>query len=238
MPMRLNDVLQITVFGVAQGQAVENVFHYVPEGTVDPLATGVDVWLDDFRGIWRGAVLPHLAPDYTVAEYKAIVIRGTKDGPPVNPNNPDGPKKKVYDYGSVEKLTGEGTPDTGSAVGTPLPTYVAATLQKLTGESGRSNHGSARIATLIEAFTDATDANKLTVAGSNAMALVAAAILGQINGLAGEILHPVVFSRKRLFGKAGNTNNTTDTWTLITSVTVNDLVGSQVSRKQRFRLGL
>ena len=230
MAIRLGDLVQITVNGVQSGQRVTNVLHYTPDGPADPQVTSAEIYLQTFRTNWRSEVLPVLVSGYTVLSYEAIVIAGTKAGPP------DGPAK-VLDLTDTAVLVGVPANDTGSGEGAPLPTYTTATFRKVTGLAGKRRRGSMRLRGIIQDLTETSDGNRLTAAGVTALQPVAEFLNSALAGLGTESLLPVVFSRKTLFEKDGAVNNVLDTFTIITGFLLNQIVGSQLSRKQVRSLG-
>jgi hypothetical protein len=230
MSIRLNDLVQITVHGVVEGQAAVNVFHYAPDSVNDPLNTTLGAFVSAFRDLWRSEVLPLLSEAYAVLEYTGVVIAGTKASEGLDP-------VKVFDLTDVVTVTGVDPDDIGGTAGAILPTMIAASFQKRTGIAGKRNKGSYRIAGLVEAYTEASAGNVLT--GAAVTALEPVRVFGETDlaGAGAEQLIPIVFSRTTLFAKAGMVNNTTGTWREISAVLLNRLVGSQRSRKQVRRLG-
>jgi hypothetical protein len=230
MSIRLNDVVQITVNAVQAGQRITNVLHYVPIGTVDPMLTSLGAFLTAFRTLWRDSMLPVQTTTLFVQEYVGVVIRGTVAAP-------GGDGGKVLDLGDIVTLVGDVVDDSGTAIGDTLPTNIAISYRKSTGQAGRTKRGGFRLGGALEAYTQAGSPNELTNAAITVLETPRLALEANLAGVGGEFLTPVVFSRTTLFSKPGPENNTTGTWTLIEQILLNGLVGTQQSRKQVRRLG-
>lgn len=230
MSIRLNDVVQISVNAIQNGQRITNVLHYIPVGTVDPMITTLGGFLTAFRTGWRANILPIQTTTLFVQEYNGVVIRGTKPGPGDDP-------PKVLDLGDEVTIVGDVVDDAGTAIGDTLPTTTTATFRKSSGLAGRSNRGAVRLGGLLEFYTSPGEANTLTNAAITVLETPRLFFESNLTGVGGEFLTPVIFSRTKLFRKAGATNNTTDTWVDLEQVLLNQLVGLQKSRKQVRRLG-
>lgn len=231
MAIPLQSAVEIAVQGVAAGQAVVNVFHYIPSTLGIGFTATMAQCLTAFRTMWRASVLPALSDAYTVLNYKGRNIVGTR----VDPNNPN---KFIFNIGDVADLAGAGAADNGGDAGDPLPTYAAMTLRKVTGVGGKRKKGSVRLGPLTEASTEALDQNKLTAASialGNAACTGLKGTLG--TAVAGDSLVPVVFSRTTEFAPPQPVIGVALAVTAISDMFVNLYVGSQVSRKQRANLG-
>jgi hypothetical protein len=232
MPISDLSVVQISVRGQSNGQAVVNVFHYIP-GTINPVfGSSMTQVLSAFRSGWRAAALPRLIDDYQVTEYSGVEIMA-------NEPDPNDPNKRRLKLGEEASLPGEGISDTGAIASDPLPTYVAATFRKKTNLAGRSRKGSARFGPLPESFTEPGNGNQLTAAAQTALLNVATFLKTSLSTtVPGDTLNPCVFSRTTMLPKVPVArNDTLAARTAIQDVTLNVFLGSQVSRKQRASAG-
>jgi hypothetical protein len=231
MPIPDSSVVQISVLGQSNGQAVVNVFHYTTF-TLNPNfnSTMTDL-LTGFRDAWRTAILPGLVDDYKVGEYRGVEIRGTE----LVPTDPNARRLKL---GEMAVLIGAGAADQGGDAGDPLPDYVAITVQKLTGLAGRENRGSCRMGPISKLMVTVPNANALTAAGIAAGANFASFVRGSVGSLLpGDRLNPCIFNRTRILANPAPQVSTVGFRVSIIGAAANPFVGSQVSRKQRSSSG-
>ncbi len=232
MAVTVDQIVEISVNGVASGQAINNVFHYKPVTLNPNFVTTLQQCLEAFRTMWRNTVLGGLSTSYAVLRYKGRALIGTRVDP-ANPNN------IILNIGDVGDLTGDPITDLGGTAGAALPTYTAMTLRKLSGVGGKRKKGSCRLGPIPESYTEAADQNKLTAAAT-AVGLVAAGGLKGTLGpvVVGDTLVPVIMSRASLFPTPPAVQpNMTGKWIGISDILLNPYVGSQVSRKQRSTFG-
>jgi hypothetical protein len=231
MSIPLGSILQVSVLGQSNGQAVINVFHYAPFTLNPTFESSLTDVINGFRSAWRASVLPGLVDDYKVGEYRCVEIRGTE----AVPGNPNAFRLRL---GEAATVVGAGAADQGGDAGDPLPDYVAITVRKLTGLAGRTTRGSARFGPVSKAFVTIPNANALTGAGTAAGVQFSAFVKGSIGTVVpGDRINPVVFSRTTLMRPVQPKVDTIGARTAIIDAAANPFVGSQVSRKQRATLG-
>lgn len=220
-------VYQCVVLGSASGQAINNVFHYdvindtgVPPNTVDMTALATA-----FRALWTANITPRLSVEYEAFTYICTEFTGQIP----NPNSPPQPPYKVR-LGQVGQFTPP-LPDAGSLVGDVMPTYVAVTAQKRTSFAGRDYRGSARFGPIIETNT----------VGNELESAVRTAWVAAVNGLlnlqvtsGGQTvtLRMAIFQKTRVVS-ALITLPLSAYAAEVTTMTVNRLIGSQISRKAK-----
>lgn len=231
MALPASSIIQITVLGVAAGQAVNNVLHYAfasanPGGFVSSLGQ----CLTAFRTAWRAGVLPGITSEYHVLAYRGVSIVKTKP-------DPNDPNKKVWDIGDVADILGDAILDAGGDARAAAPTFVAYSIRKMTGVGGKDKRGSARIGPIAEETTDVDLPNQLTPGGLTLAQNAAATIKAVLNaGVPGDTITPGIYSRTSHF-RAPVGAFPEVFFTPLIDAQANTLVGSQVSRKQRASLG-
>lgn len=249
-----DDVIQVTVHGIASGQAIDNVIHYRVEA-----ASGnqtLETFLANFQLDWRDDVLPVLSASYRVLVYEAARISAVLAeviGPPGFSylHNP-----KVR-FNAVASITGSAIDDIGEVAGAALPTYTALGYRKVsqgmgTGKWGggtpdadadlyeKTLKGSIRLSTIPEAYTEAATQNALTAAAvtdcENALDTMLAIATAEGGG-AGDFRMCIfsLFLDQKLRHETPIPTPPRALWysQLVNSVELNPLVTSQVSRKQK-----
>lgn len=158
-------MLEINVLGSCSGQNAHSILHYWVGNPAGGNIT-LDEVLEEFATLWRLAVLPLVTTQYNVVSYRARNIAGITG---LTPSSVE------WVYGSEDFLAG-GAGDFGLAAPPTLPTYVAATVRKLTSGGADTDYypipptippverrfrGSLRIAGIPEGSTQSGDPNLL-----------------------------------------------------------------------------
>jgi hypothetical protein len=222
-----NKVYEITVRGVADGQAVNNVFHYITEEAipVGTLPTEAE-FLDTFRDRWQNC-LGSFHDSYSVQEY--FMKRANRA---VFPGRRPGLITHV-EYDNQEVITGDAA-DFGTLTGDVLPTYVAVGYKKVTTSVGRSWRGNMRVGPVIEAHVDV---NLLNAAGRiNWAESVFDPLKRILLPVTSFPMLLVVFS-KHSSDQIGLTDNMRQYTRPVVRWRRNNYISSQVSRKRRASLG-
>lgn len=227
-----NHVIRLVLRGNASGQEIVNVLHYVPLLEPIPPNNFVSQYSHAFTFAidrWKAIILPHLSSTYTlhgaslrVIEGKAPLIGVIPPGQPV--------AKLVYGDGIDADVF---APNTGGVIGEASPTFVAATIRKITGRAGKKWKGSMRLGPIAEASTD-NNLIKPVPYASLVDDIDGIMELGPLTVGGNEFLRLSVFSlQDYVVDNNGSEVIPAQTAQRVTSVTVNQNLGSQVSRKPR-----
>lgn len=214
---------ELSVKGVADGQAIVNVFHYAS-------ASGGTVWgpdstiqlLSAFRTDWRTFVIPALSESYSVVSYSLRELLSTI----VNPTPP--PPLRIP-IGVQEGLPGT-LLDQGQRVGDSCPTFVAVSYRKRASISTRRTRGSFRLGTVAEADTLL---NQLSAAGEVVFdpATISGILSLEPGDPPGALMLMQIFSPTSLLERPAGSAPRGDAVEVL-SIAKNNFLGSQVSRKR------
>lgn len=224
------DILEVIVFGAADGQSILNVFHYrmfTPEGggggTVVPT---IQTAADGVRTIWRNQVLPLLSNSYAVNQYQVSRIKGKVAVPGSVPVR----RKLTYDLRAF--ANGDPVVDRGADVQDPLPTFNAIGVLKRTQLAGRSGRGAIRFAPVSDV---SIDGNVVDGAIGGAWQDAADVLFtGDEPFNAGEVLSAagIVFRKTEYLASAVPNEPPDLFYAEITSTQVRRFASSQTSRKR------
>ena len=227
--MKANQLYEMIVFGENDGQAMNNVLHYVttedielPPGTF-PLMQDA---LQEFQEQWREGMLQVMAASTNVLAYELREIVG------IDPNNAQRPQP-IYGLQDVREGTAE---DVGVKIGNPMATFNAVNYRKVGALRKKWFRGSLRVGPPTETDTDADDGNTFD---QQAQVIHDAAgdVIGQ-HLSPGAFLGPNMFfsiySRTQHLIDGGD--DPTQYTTTVVNMVASPFVSSQVSRKRRFRL--
>lgn len=256
----VGDFIEVRVIGEAEGQAIINRFHYRLTSFATPNPDNILDVPTAFRAAWRDKILPLLTDNYRVLRYEALhIVDATLLVPPAG----NGP---VFRYGTAAVINGDagvGGADRGQVdetISNGFPTYVAAGVRKVCGQTretdddaivNRRLRGGCRIGPLPEADTDVGAPNNIDAALITALEDAfntggddGLLIIGDDEGVDTTIAQMHVLGLylgnnepypTEADPPAGRGDNFL--YAPVTSVTINPYITSQVSRKQRFRLG-
>jgi hypothetical protein len=224
-------VFETRIKYVQNGQLIQNIFHGVLKDAQLNDFTGA-IASDDFAqaiaDFWKAYVTVFQSTTMEAAEIEVLqVVR-------VDPGDDAGgeakPPKVVYSFRDILELSPQYN---GENPGEAMPSYVAATIQKRATQDQAAHFGSMRLGGLMEAHTTLPDMNELEAniklsIGLFALELTKPLVVGQISSEDVVWLWSV-FSRTEAVGKADPYPHCYR----ITDVRVNDVLGSQVSRKKR-----
>jgi len=231
-PLRSGHILEAVVFGLAEGQAILNIFHYrlftQPAGPVD---VTVEELATDLRDKWRLAVVPNLSIAYQALQYQ-ITCYDAREGGQVNPPTPF----KIR-LGQRSVVSGGLAADAGVVAGDYSPTFVAAGFIKRTKQAGREGRGAIRVGPIAETNTSGNiinpALNALLKDGLQntlfAEHFVGVSAVSKVVG--------VLFNKTRFLSLANNIDVPDTFHQVITSVQDRPFSSSQVSRKRLAVLG-
>lgn len=239
--LAVNEHYEIRVQAQAQGQSIQNIFHYRVDLTNGN--TTLEEFTEGFQDMWQGQICPLLHEDYSVVSYVGLHISGARFLPGV----PDPPyaTRLAYDELHAEQPVAA---DVGQKATDPLPTFAAAGWRKSCGVvrnrdgtfqvNGGILSGSWRLGPIVKADTEAGDGNTLTDAFVTAAILVVPLMLtlsvdGGQTVLKMEVISIEKDNAPRLTGGGLPDFATAD----VNGMIINSLVTSQVSRKARIRYG-
>lgn len=231
-PLRSGHILETVVFGLAEGQAILNIFHHRlftepagnPDVTVEEIATAM-------RDKWRLGVVPSLSDSYQALQYQ-VTMYDAREGGQVNPPTPFRIR-----LGQRAVAAGGLAADTGAQPNDYAPTFVAAGFIKRTKQAGRKGRGAIRVGPISEANTSGNVINPVLntaiVTGLTALLVtpffIAASPTTKVKG--------VVFNRTEFLSSA-NVNDIPDTFHQeISAVQERPFASSQTSRKRVAVLG-
>ena len=227
--LKENQLYEMIVFGENDGQAMNNVLHYVTTSNVEnppgtfPLMQDA---LQEFQVLWRESMLTAVTATTSVLVYELREIVG------IDPNNAQRPQP-VYGLQDVREGTAE---DVGAKVGAPMATFNAVNFRKVGALRKKWYRGSMRIGPPDELDTDPDEGNTFD---NNAQGIHDAAGDKLLENLSpGAAAEPnmllVIYSRTQhlILGEGDPLTYTTPVVNLVAS----PFVSSQVSRKRRFRL--
>lgn len=231
-PLREDHVLECVVFGIADGQAVLNVFHWqvrVPDGGV------IDVNIDDIavalRSGWRAGVVPALHNSYVATQYQVTAIDGKMPVPGT------APVEYRLRYGIRGVAAGGTAADTGAKAGDPLPTFCGMGFIKRSRASGRDAKGAIRFGPILE--TD-IDGNNVDLVIADALRDAAFTNLVEEDVVAAGMVTTVrmVLLRRTKFLKDAAANEPPDGYTYdVTRLQTRPFASSQTSRKKKTATG-
>lgn len=231
-PLRNGHVLEAVVYGLAEGQAILNVFHYrlISEPAAPPDVTVEEIAMA-MRDKWRLAVPPNLNAAYQVLQYQ-ITAYDAREGGQVNPPTPF----KVR-LGQRAVVPGGLAADTGVTIGDYVPTFVAAGFVKRTKQAGREGRGAMRVGPVSESNQSGNIMNPavlaLLQAGLTTLLVnpiaVATSPTTKIRG--------VVFNKTRFLSPLNNVDVPDGFVQDITFIQERPFCSSQVSRKRLAVLG-
>lgn len=225
--LAVDDVLEFTVDGRADSQQVTNVLHFRVNSALVPPTTNVTL-IAALVALWRINILPLLNENFAVANYLMKKIASVTAGVPT-PNQPH-PFTLAFEW---EIAQPGAAADVGGTAGASLPTFVTASVRKLTGFGGRYWRGGIRFGTINEADTLA-GGNQLTGAAKTAWEAASQQVLrnNPPGGLPDYVTSVVFSGTYAAWGPAAP-------YTVIESTadvldrSVNQRVGSLVSRRFR-----
>jgi hypothetical protein len=202
---------EVTIKGIANNQAVINVFHVrtlvvgSPPDRLQDLLTAI-------RARWRSTILTQLCDNYYVDQYiiKEIV---------------SAPTPITVTYGDEWVIPFEDPDDYGAITTGPVPLHANVTVRLLTAMTGRSRRGSKRFTPIPEADTLTTDGSMLTTAAHAAWQGIVDSWLASYS-LPETTAVNVVFSNK-----IAQAVSIADGSGYIEGGLVNWIIGSQISRK-------
>lgn len=234
--MFLGDVLEVTFFGTADNQEVINVLHYkIGLGAPAGFNANDQAIVDAICNVWTTSILPRLSTTYVSVACRGRTIIGHVQvlPPPVAPPPPriDNLYQNVFGVliFNTPGMLGPG----GLAIGDALPTFTTFSTRKRTGMVGRSFRGGIHLGPIRELDTQ-PPGNMLTVA-SRADFQTAVNPLRDVIDLATAVDVDLVVFPETIFNSnmtlAGATPSALSP--RVTSLIVNETVGSQVSRKRR-----
>jgi hypothetical protein len=227
MALTVNQLLEVTVLGRAQGQEILNVFHYrsANPATYPPAGEDLNEFSDNFLGTWRTNILTLVSSTYNVEIYRFRSLISTVEIAPGDP-----PDRRVV-QGDALDVPGTVT-DVGTRGGDVLPTFAALGVRKATDRAGRRYRGSFRLSPLTEADTNN---NSLTTAYLfSANAETATFVNTQLLGGFGDAaqLELAVFSETAALEETPPQTNLRQFTAKVIGRVVNPFVTTQVSRKQ------
>lgn len=244
MPTAIDEgeVLELEVKGIADNQEILNVMHYIVR-SIAGSPTLEDV-VQGMVNLWT-TIVAELSDSY---DFTQVLGRRVTGIDPSTVNHPF-----TYDAQALSVLP---SPVAGGVSGAALPTYVGASVRKVT--SGVVNveyispgtpadpytgekvfRGSMRLGPIPETYTEAADQNRLTAAASAAMLAVVEDLEGLASSSGGgtntSVSEMVVASRfLNQLGRAdvALVRNVVGIQP-VENLIINPFVGSQVSRKRR-----
>lgn len=216
---------------VQNGQLIQNIFHgYLKDAQLNDF-TGA-IASDDFctaiADFWKAFVAVFQSTTMEAAEVEVLQVVRVDPGEEINGRQR--PPKMVYSFRDILELTPQYN---GENVGEAMPSYVAATIQKRATQDQKAMFGSLRVGGLMEAHTTAPDMNELEPNIKLSIGLFAKELEVplKVGAIAGEDVVWLwsVFSRTEAAGQGDPYPHCYR----ITDTRVNDVLGSQVSRKRR-----
>jgi hypothetical protein len=225
MPMGINSVAQITVFGSQSNQMIMNVFHYrriagQPGDVSDGDLTDA---LNFFVTRWRAMILQTNAVSYTVQLYRMSIIAGVI-------TNPNPPPVNMFQIDTQLDVAGT-SEDLGGLPGETLATFTAAGVRKLTDRAGRHYRGSFRLTPQTEndvagnGFGPAFTTTAQTAVNTFVQAILVSTF--------GADLEMCVFARTLALRAIPPFTEMRAFTAKVLSAKLNTLITSQVSRKER-----
>lgn len=228
-------VLEFIVRATIDGQATQNVLHFVPSlaapapETAFTLQDGVEA----VREFWRTNILPLVNQAYKVEDYIGRELSGTGPNPASDPKTPN-----VVTVRQFWQTIG-GDMDVGG-VGEPIiPTFDAIGVKRSTNMNGRNSTSVLRFGGLSVPDILVADGNKLSAAAVVAWTGIKD-LLSTVNvdpGIGGDTMAWCLFLRTAALAAPGPLASLTAYAELFNSATVSPFITSQVSRKQRISRG-
>lgn len=231
-PLREDHVLECVVFGVADGQAILNVFHWqvgVPAGG------NVDVSIDDvavaLRSAWRAGVIPSLHQSYVASQYQVTTIDGKTAIPGTFP------AQYKLKYGLRGIAAGGTAADTGAKAGDPLPTFCGMGFIKRSNASGRDGRGAIRFAPILETDIDGNNVDLVIGDALRDSAFTNLVEEGEVDAEKVTTVRMVLLRRTRYLTVAA-ANEPPDGYTYdVKSLQTRPFTSSQTSRKKKSAAG-
>jgi len=225
-------VLEFLVRGQAEGQAINHVEHWVvgtDAGSGIQRFNDLTTLHDALWNSYQTNILP-VQPDTFSTISSELLCIGSVGDPTISPPDP-----QFYLGIDIQGRAFDGGVLTAGDV---LPTHDAISIRKLANKPGRRFRGGWRLFGLLEGETS----NNL-IDTVKQLAVASAVTTHYTFGLADygsgiqEELYPVVYSLKEATSIGGTDAPGFDASARITGVIVSQYVSSQVSRKQRQKLG-
>lgn len=225
-------LFRFTFKGQAEGQAVIHVEDWALAARVLPAAAqpvDLEVIRDTVVGEWNNSIIPLLPDNYQMSEVHVIALGGPLNalGP-----GPGGTTPLGETILSIQSTGGR------AVVGDALPTHDAFSVRKLTSRVGRRFKGGWRLFGVLEGDTDN---NQVTAGRRSAVETGINAyytpIIADYSGVGVEPLYPVVFSVAQALEGGGADEPWPEASAIVAGVICNPYVSTQLSRKQRIKLG-
>jgi len=223
MPLQTS-VYRFEVPAHAFGQAVVNYLDFrLIAPAADPTEAEMLQFLSVLHNYWVDNMLPLLSEEY---EVEAFYLREIVDAQIVDPGPP--PRYRfIYD---TQLVTVESPPASGGLEGEVLPTYVAATIWKVSGTTSRNYRGTLRFGPIIEANT--FESNQLLPGYVTNLGTAFPGLLTLPN-IAGFTLRPAILSGL-LLAQNDDPVPRPDLFAVpLEAFIVRPFVGTQLSRKRR-----
>jgi len=229
-------IIEVTVSGIADGQAVDNVLTFKSNDYPNPFnpaaVPDLDAFMTRFRTLWRNGILIRLSEELDILEYLGIEYSGSIPSVP--------PQKPFYQptRGSSSRLVGVAGTDQGQVAGDYLPTFNTVTGRKVTSVAGRTTRGSIHLAPIVEADTAG---DGLTLAAQATFQTSLSGLLANIDadssGAAAALFSLAVLSKKNWLYSAIQLGGIRPApyCTKVQNVVLNSVLGSVVRRKKKNR---
>jgi hypothetical protein len=248
MALVANDMVEVKVNGICEGQRITNIFHYwvYVFGAGDTLLQ----FLTQFRTEWRANILPLISNDYSILTYEGKILSNVNRI--VTADYPESARPMKYRIRYRDQLALNGVPadDDGGDAGDNLPSFVAVGVRKVLGgglripaafgggtSSGKLIKGSCRLGPINEDLTEPLAGNDLTPATITAFgtAMEVIRVYNFGGGSTAGMCVPSFIQDGNLWNFVALPGAPVYTWVFSTveSFTVNPKITSQVSRKER-----
>lgn len=229
------DVLELAVKGIAEGQAVINVFHLITQSAPAAPNTGdLNLVLTNFRAAWRLKMLALMPANYSVSEYAVTAIIGRDPNPTGQPNPIGRWTPYVLRFGNQLVLAGTNL-DVGTRLDQPLPTLTAASVRWVSQLRFRWSRSGSRFFSGGENDTTNNAWNDTATFKTKMADWITTHLAGYISDAGGDVVKPCVFGRTTYLRAAPGVVNPWTYTSYLANGILSPYVSSQVSRKQRVR---
>jgi len=156
-------ILEMRVYGVLDGQACFNVFHYVTEDNGEPVPTSSPTLfgcMQDFHTQWNAAMVPIFTDRYATLYYECLKVFSV-----THVVAPSGLTSYNVNYRARNLYFPAGAPFIGGIADIVVPSFSSMTVRKFTGEVGRKWRGSMKLPPIPQSATDENKWDATALAG-------------------------------------------------------------------------